>query len=276
MRDARQVFWGIIIALASIALLFGVFSLSLSEGNMRLLTPTLSLTPTPPPIPTLSQTPTPLRTPTPPPIIVLTWQPSPTLVDSPTPRPSTWIPALPPAPTNCPPPAGWLPYAVQPGDTLDGLALRYKKTGAEISQANCLGTTMLPGQLVYLPPPPTQARVRCGAPRTWIIYIVQQGDTLYHLGQVYGIPYTDIQRANCLASSNIHTGQALYVPPWATHTPSPTIPGLLPLPTNTPIPILFFDIPTDTCTDTPAATDSAAPTETSTPMDPTPIPTAIS
>ncbi len=232
---------------------------------MRLPTPTLSQTPTR--TPTLPPTLPP--TPTPPPIISLTWQPSPTLVDSPTSQPPTWTPTLPPTLTNCPPPAGWLPYVDQPGDTLDGLALRYKKTVAEISQANCLGTTMfiLPGQVVYLPPPPTQAPVRCGAPRTWIVYIVQQGDTLYHLGQVYGIPYTDIQRANCLASYSIHIGQALYVPPWATRTPSPTIPGLLPLPTNTPIPILFFDIPTDTWTDTPAATDSATPTETSTPMD---------
>ncbi|MFA5874645.1 MAG: hypothetical protein WC832_11835, partial [Anaerolineales bacterium] len=58
MRDVRQVFWGIVIALVSIALLFGAFSLSLAEGNMRL--------------PTSTQ----------PPTITLSWQPSPSLVDS--------------------------------------------------------------------------------------------------------------------------------------------------------------------------------------------------
>ncbi len=262
MRDVRQVFWGIVTALVSIALLFGAFSLSLAEGNMRMPTSTQPLT------------------------ITLTGQPSPSLVDSPTPLPPTWTPTLPPTrtptlpptwtptlpppPTNCPPPPGWLPYIVQPGDTLDGLALRVKKTSAEISQANCLATDgLLPGLVVYLPPVPTQTPVPCGAPRTWIIYIVQHGDTLYHLGQVYGIPYTDIQRANCLTSPNIHIGQPLYVPPWATRTPSPTDTPVLP--TDTPVP------PTDTPvppTDTPVPpTDTPVPpTDTPVPPTDTPVP----
>ncbi|MBE3066574.1 MAG: hypothetical protein IMZ73_03945, partial [Chloroflexi bacterium] len=63
MRDVRQVFWGIVTALVSIALLFGGFLLSQAEGNMRLLTPTL------------------------PPTTILTSQPSPSLVDSTTPLP---------------------------------------------------------------------------------------------------------------------------------------------------------------------------------------------
>lgn len=261
MRDVRQVFWGIVTALVSIALLFGGFLLSQAEGNMRLLTPTL------------------------PPTTILTSQPSPSLVDSPTPLPHiwtptlspawtptlppTWTPTLPPPSTNCPPPPGWLPYIVQPGDTLDGLALRVKKTSVEISQANCLATAdLLPGLVVYLPPVPTQTPVPCGAPRTWVIYIVQHGDTLYHLGQVYGIPFTDIQRANCLTSSNIHTGQRLYVPPWATRTPSPT---------DTPVPLTDTPVPpTDTPvppTDTPILpTDTPVP-PTDTPIPPTDTPT---
>jgi LysM repeat protein len=133
------------------------------------------------------------------------------------------------------------------------LALRYKKTKSEISQANCLGTdSLFLGQLVYLPPLPTHTPVACGAPHTWVIYIVQQGDTLYHLGQVYGIPYTEIKRANCLTSSNIHIGQSLYVPPWATRTPSPT-------------PVLYFDTPTEMAigeTSTPTETATPTPTET--------------
>jgi LysM repeat protein len=258
MRDVRQVFWGIVTALVSIALLFGAFSLSLAEGNLPLPAPTL------PPVPTLPPTLTLL------PAITLTRQPSPSQVDSPTPLPPTWTPTLPPPPTNCPPPPGWQPYIVLPGDTLDGLALRYRKTSAEISQANCLGSTaLLPGLVVYLPPLPTPTRTpaSCGAPSTWIIYIVQQGDTLYHLGQVYGIPYTEIQRANCMTSSTIHTGQRLYVPPWAPRTPSPTIPGI-PMPTDTPTYILPSDTPWATWTDTPTATASdTAIVETSTPTD---------
>jgi LysM repeat protein len=117
------------------------------------------------------------------------------------------------------------------------------------------------------PPTPTRTPASCGAPPTWIIYIVQPGDTLYRLGQIYGIPYTDIQRANCLTSSTIHTGQRFYVPPWAPHMPSPTIPGI-PIPTDTPAYILPSDTPWETWTDTPTATASdTAIVETSTPTD---------
>ena len=244
MRIARDVFWGIITALVSIALLFGVFSISLAEGNMRLPTPTLASSPTPSLTSTLA-----LRTPLP-------------LVNSPTLLPPTRTPTVPPTPFGCPPPPGWLPHIVLPGDTLDGLALRYKKATAEISQANCLhSAALLPGLVIYLPPVPTRTPVPCGAPNTWITYIIQPGDTLYHLGQVYGIPYTDIQRANCLTSSSIHVGQRLYVPPWATRIPSPTIQVL-------PTSLMPSETPSATWAYMSTATDSAtAVIETSTPID---------
>jgi len=258
MRDARQVLWGIITALISITLLVGVFSLSKAEGNLRVPTSTLPTTITPPSTITKSPTIT----------FTITWKSSPSLVVSPSP---SWTPTLPPTstlpptPTNCPPLAGWLPYIIQPGDTLDGLALRYKITNAEISQANCLGTAgLLPAAVIYLPPIPTQTPVSCGAPATWVVYIVQPGDTLYHLGQAYGIPYTDIQRANCLTSTTLRTGQRLYVPPWATRTPSPTFPGI-----PTPTSILPSDTPLGSWTDTPTDTaigDTSTPVDTDTPI----------
>jgi LysM repeat protein len=99
-------------------------------------------------------------------------------------------------------------------------------------------------------------------------------DTLYHLGQVYGIPYTDIQRANCLTSTAIHVGQQLYVPPWAPHTPTPT----WFFATDTPFGFLT-DTPTDTpfgfWTDTPAETVTTEPsplTDTAIPPIETPTP----
>lgn len=244
MQDVRQVFSGIGTALVSIALLFGGFSISLAEGNTRLPAPILA-TPSQL-IPTLTIPP--LPTPNLPQIITLTSQPSPSLEGSPTSLPPTWTPTLTPPSSNCPLPPGWLPYIVQPGDTLDGLALRFKKTSLEISLANCLVTVgLLPGQLIYLPPSPTHTPAQCSAPQTWIIYVVQQGDTLYHLGQVYGISYLEIMRANCLTSSNIHIGQQLYVPPWATRTPSPTS-------------ILYFDTPTGMAIgETSTPTDTAIP-----------------
>jgi LysM repeat protein len=259
MRDKRQVLWGIITVLIAIVFLTGVYFLSIAEGNLRLSAHTPSLTPTNLQISPMQ----PSRTL--PPTITLTLKPFPSVIVSPTLLPSIATPTLPstmtptlaptgtptliPSPTNCPPPLGWLPYIVRSGDTLDGLALRYKTTIAEIWTANCLATSsLLFGQIINLPPLPTQTRIPCGAPRTWVIYIVQPGDTLYHLGQVYGIPYTVIQKANCLPNTTIHIGQSLYVPPWATRTPSPTIYGSLP--TDTPMDP-WTETPTDTPTPTP-------------------------
>jgi LysM repeat protein len=255
MRSARQVLWGVVIALVSITLLIGVFSLSLSEGNLQKPSPSLS--------PTFT--------------ITLTASFSPTiLVVSPTPQTPTltptWTPTLPPTPSNCPPPPGWLPYTTLPGDTLDGLALLYKRTSAEIRQANCLTTTSLtPGKLLYLPPLPTststptpiRTRVPCRIPSTWVVYIVQPGDTLFHLGQAFGISYTELQAGNCMTGTELVAGQKLYVPPWGTHTPTSTFPGV---PTLT----LPIDTPTDTPTVMPTDTD-IPPSET--PTIPTETPT---
>jgi LysM repeat protein len=96
---------------------------------------------------------------------------------------------------------------------------------------------MTPSPTPYFTVVPTHTRMACGAPRSLVIYIVQKGDTLYHLGQIYGIPYTEIQRANCLVNFNIRIGQRLYVPSYAPFMPSP---------------IPFFDnyAPTDTETGT--------------------------
>jgi hypothetical protein len=71
----------------------------------------------------------------------------------------------------------------------------------------------------------------------------------------------DIQRANCLTSTTLRTGQRLYVPPWATRTPSPTFPGMPTsiLPSDTPLG-LWTDTPTETAiaeTNTPTGTDTA-------------------
>lgn len=202
-----------------------------------------------------------LPSPTLPPAITPTRSPSPSLAVSPTPLTltltPTWTPTEPPTPSNCPPPPGWHPYTIQPGDTLDGLSQQYKKTSAEISQANCLGLNALfPGNVVYLPPVPavpTRTPAPCRIPSTWVIYIVQPGDTLYRLGRAYGIPYQDILVANCMTSPDLLAGQRLYVPPWATRTPSPTFPGF-PTLTATPSATGETNPPVITLTDYPLPT----------------------
>jgi LysM repeat protein len=261
MKNLRKMFLGIGIALASISLVFGGFSLSLAEGNITTVpasvtqTPTLTYSPTLQPFTPSAYSPTPSPTMTP-----------------------TWTPSLPPLPTNCTPPMGWVPYVVQPGDTLDNIAALYRISGSELQKANCLQTTgLLPGVIIYVPPASTQTPVRtftktpwaCGRPPGWVPYIVQPGDTLYHLSLIYGVSVAQLQQANCIANPNdLRVGQVLYVPYVIMPTPWPTIGPIIP--TLTPTITLEPGLPSDT----PFPTEPPIPTETPFPTD-TPVPTDI-
>jgi LysM repeat protein len=262
MKNLQQVFLGIFIALASIGLLLGGFSLSLAEGKIN-----ATSTATPTPSPTQSPTPPPTLTPTSFPTLQ-SFTPSeitsPSL-EAPTAF-STWTPSLTPSltstlptpTTNCPPLAGWSVYFVQPGETLASIATRYGISSAKLQTANCLLTTeLIPRAVIYVPPMPTHTPLPCGAPHSWIVYIVRPGDTLYRLSIAYGITVADLQRANCLGSSTLlHTGQSLYVPPWLPHPAWPTAPFIY-FPINPP-----DSFPTDTLI--PAATDTLAEATTAT------------
>jgi LysM repeat protein len=53
----------------------------------------------------------------------------------------------------CGPPAGWVIYYVQPGDTLYGIATMFGTTVNQLVNANCLNTTYVySGQRLYVPP----------------------------------------------------------------------------------------------------------------------------
>jgi LysM repeat protein len=261
MRIARQIVTGLLIALASIGIILGVFSLSLAEGGLTGRAPASPTVPSPTWIPstpfTITDTPA-----------VIATEPSltPTLTFTP-----------PPTPVNCPPPVGWIAYLAQPGDTLDLLAFRYKTTTTAIIQANCLlSTTILPGSILYLPPVPTATPIPCGAPAKWVIYIVKPGDTLYNISQLYNITVPELQLANCLNTTIIRVGQRLYVPPWPPKTFTPTTTSTAtatgsPTATSTETPTT---VSTDTPTNTPVPSDTptTAPTETPTPVPPSNTP----
>jgi LysM repeat protein len=108
-----------------------------------------------------------------------------------------------------------------------------------LSQANCLlSPSIPPGSILYVPPQPTQTPIPCGPPAGWIIYIVKQQDTLFHISTLYRTTVPQLQAANCLGNSTlIITGQSLYVPNVVVITPTksitptkttttPTVPGL--------------------------------------------------
>jgi LysM repeat protein len=66
-----------------------------------------------------------------------------------------YVPGFKPTPTNppCFPPFNWVPYIVQPGDTLGSIAQRYNVSLYSLMRANCLTTTYIYyGQLLHVPP----------------------------------------------------------------------------------------------------------------------------
>lgn len=209
---------------------------------------------------------------------------------------------FPPAPTQCPQPAGWQPYLVQPGDTLAGLARAHGITLELLMTENCLiSSQIFADTLVYLPVlltatmtqpilltstihPTSSVTIACGPPPGWIRYTVKPGDTLTRISILYRVSVSQLKLANCLSSDYIHAGSQLWVPNVATSTfttsPSltptlikttrvPTIPS-----TNTPTETL---VPTYTFTPEPTSTETLEPTFTDTPeptATETPQPTA--
>lgn len=118
------------------------------------------------------------------------------------------------------------------------------------------------------PPASTATSVVCNPPSNWVIYSVRVGDTLFALSVYYGVPMSDLQRANCLGDNpKLFVGQRLYVPnlpaptaskptasplppsetaPAATETLQPPTDEPKPLPSNTPEPTETVVPPTET------------------------------
>ncbi|MCS7251063.1 MAG: LysM peptidoglycan-binding domain-containing protein [Anaerolineae bacterium] len=234
-----------------------------SGGSGRAITPSqLAIQP-----PVITALPLPLPTPSP--------STSPSLLPTPfsTPLAQLATPMSIPTSTPCRPPADWIPYRVQPGDTAFRLAALAGISLPRFLEANCLRRPALfIGQRVYLPvrlPTPTPNLTPCGPPADWILYTVQPGETLYRLSVRFQVPLYLLMQANCLSSPTLAAGQRLYVPPLGTptFTPLPSPPPPPPLPAPSPS-------PTATPTMTPEPTTPPAATPTSTPtMTPTILPT---
>lgn len=119
-------------------------------------------------------------------------------------------------------------YTVQPGDTLILLALQYNLNPAEIALANKLFNPNLifPGQQLVLPgiaapisPPPKTPFI---GEKT---YVVQPGDTIYNIANLYGIPAgTLITLNNIFNPDVIESGQVLQIPQDIPPTPGPLEP----------------------------------------------------
>jgi LysM repeat protein len=199
-----------------------------------------------------------------------------------------------PLPTQCPPPEGWLPYLVQPGDTLADLAASNGLSLADLMKANCLiSSQLVMSASIYLPPQtatatvtPVKTPTACTKPPGWILYTIKPGDTLSIISRQFQISLQSLMQANCLTDEYIIAGNTLWVPNVSTATPNatptatqtqiqpPPEPTRTPTPTNTSIvlptsptaePSIIIVPPSATYSPTPSETNTDIPTETSTP-----------
>ncbi len=116
--------------------------------------------------------------------------------------------------TSCTPPSGWSVYRVHTGDTLTNLANQLRIDRTTLMLINCLESDITPGETIYLPvPEATNLLPACGPPPTWILYPLEDGDSLSKLAERFGVDEPSLWHANCI---DIHTilqpGMSIYVP----------------------------------------------------------------
>jgi LysM repeat protein len=177
------------------------------------------------------------------------------------PLPTDTSPAL----ANCNPPSGWIFIIVQSGESLASIAAHYRINPQQLAAANCLPSQFVAqGSGIFVPPLPANTTIPCGPFIGWIrSYVVQPGDTLFHIATLYRTTVQDLQRANCKSNSTIiFTGDRLWVPNVPTITPgvtiTPTLTTPTPLPTETltatSLPFTATVLPTDTSQPSPTST----------------------
>lgn len=272
MNDRRELLFGFLAAIVSLFIVGGSFAISYAEVKPKLAH-----------LSTNTQEVTSTQTPT---VIILTPRPGePTLTPSSTPpEPSPTVVSPTPA---CQFPPDWTVITVNQGDTLESLAQTYQTTSEALIDGNCLLITKLTaGSQLYVPQlsasltptrthtPRATATICPGPPSGWVIYIVQSGDTLYALSQLYDLTVLELKTANCLSSDLIKAGSKLWVPYIHTNTPTPS-PSFTPSFTASPtvfVPPATANLPTNTSTATATSTSTPLPTATATPT-PTDTPT---
>jgi len=100
-------------------------------------------------------------------------------------------------------------YVVQKGDTLSSIARMFHTTVDELKRINNLSTdTLYIGQKIFvndLDVIPTQENQQ-------ILYVVEEGDSLWSIAKRYRTTTTELKRINHLVNDHLRIGQSLQVP----------------------------------------------------------------
>ncbi len=139
------------------------------------------------------------------------------------------IPAAAAPPQTNPKQEDNLVYTVQPGDTLILIALSHNLNMAEVALVNNLSNPNLifPGQQLILPgiAAPTPSPPDTPLPTGNKTHVVQPGDTVFSIANLYGISVGNLITFNNISNPNlIYVGQALQIPSGLPLTPGPLTP----------------------------------------------------
>ncbi len=110
-------------------------------------------------------------------------------------------------------PYGWTSYTVRYGDTLIGIAARYRTTPGILASRNHISSPRALQAGARIQVPRTSAPPRQAAPRTVArSYTVRRGDTLSGIAARYGTTVTALAKANRIRTpSRIFVGQRIVV-----------------------------------------------------------------
>ena len=129
--------------------------------------------------------------------------------------PATSLPASAVTAAN-PAPHGWTTHTVKPGDTLIGIAARYRTTVGAIAARNDIRDRALivAGTRLSVPraTAPAAKATGSGKARDTTVHVVRPGDTLGGIAARYGTPLASLLKANRLSTREfIHPGQRITV-----------------------------------------------------------------
>ena len=106
----------------------------------------------------------------------------------------------------------WRYYKVQPGDTLAGIARKYRTTERAISQANNLqGTQLSSESRLVIPVNGASANGRIIYSRYASHYKTHTGDTVLTVAEDFGVPPDRLRRWNGLKGNDLRHGRVLIV-----------------------------------------------------------------
>lgn len=165
-----------------------------------------------------------------------------------------------PVVTSTPSENGSVVHTVQEGQTLWAISQAYGVSIGDIQSWNNLynSTALSLGQNLYIPAKDQEGRTP--TPQTELtvfptanangrfFHIVEEGDTLWSISELWKVPLNEIYRANGMtADDSIGLGWEIAIPVTATATLPPTeTPTVTPLPTETEIPTLVESVSPET------------------------------